>query len=239
MTFAEGRMTLKRVLEALGYTPEGGFPDGDGEVPPAVVGTIEDLSSPRRLDLILQTQTELMNGRAARDAGRDAMRFFPAWELIRVAGRLEPRDWFRRFEEAGGTILVDGNGRRRLVAHKNDPVWDALGDSALFEDALDVDHPPFAFQSGMGWRNVPRSEWRELGGEMKEEGGRKKDEGALPENVATFKDAGSVDRLRKLYDQIDTDGLKVRARKLKETERRSDRAAYAARYGLTDEEVGL
>ena len=51
----------------------------------------------------------------------------------------------------------------RMIALKDAEVWSAIGDSALFPDALDVDHPPFAFESGMGWREILGSEARELG----------------------------------------------------------------------------
>ncbi len=59
---------------------------------------------------------------------------------------------------AGGTLV---NGR--MIARKDDPVWDQLGSSALFEDGLDNPYPPFAFNSGMGIREVPREECVALG----------------------------------------------------------------------------
>lgn len=155
----QARVVLRQTLDALGYTPEGGFPDSDIPVPPAVEGTLQDLRSFRRLDLIVRTQTELMWGAGQKVRGEEpaAMRQFPAWELVRVIDRRVPRDWQERFEQAGGE-LIEG----RIIAMKGDPVWDALGDSALFDDALDVDHPPFAFNSGMRWRAVPREELEEL-----------------------------------------------------------------------------
>lgn len=51
----------------------------------------------------------------------------------------------------------------RMIALKDAEVWSAIGDPALFPDAIGVDHPPFAFESGMGWREILGSEARELG----------------------------------------------------------------------------
>lgn len=159
MNHATARVTLLETLRAMGYTPEGGFPDSDTPVPPAVEGSLQDLSSFRRLDLIIRTQERLMRGAGQKQRGQDRTDIAPAWELVRINAREVPRDWQTRFEEAGGELI---NGR--MIAHKNDPVWDALGDSALFDDALDVDHPPFAFGSGMGWSEVFAGEWESLGG---------------------------------------------------------------------------
>ncbi len=160
MGLAEARVVLVRTLDALGYTPEAGFPDDDVPVPPAVEGTLQDLRSFRRVDLILRTQMDLMYGAGQKVRGEEpaSMRAFPAWELVRLYDREEPRNWQRRFREAGGE-LVDG----RMIAIKGDPVWEALGDAERFDDALDVDHPPFCFNSGMRWRAVPRDELEELG----------------------------------------------------------------------------
>ena len=49
-----------------------------------------------------------------------------------------------------------------MIAHKQSPIWAALGSRALFDDSLNVDHPPFAFQSGMGWREVFASDLAEF-----------------------------------------------------------------------------
>ena len=93
---------------------------------------------------------------------------YPAVELVRVYARRVPRgstdrvgddDWPTRFEAAGGE-LIDG----RMVALKNDPVWQALGDGeGGYEDTLGNPYPPFAFQSGFDWDEVSREEAEELG----------------------------------------------------------------------------
>jgi hypothetical protein len=49
-----------------------------------------------------------------------------------------------------------------MISFKGDPVWGELGASENFDDALDVDSPPFAFNSGMRWLEVSRAECRRL-----------------------------------------------------------------------------
>ncbi len=158
---ADARLAIKEVLMAVGYTPEGGFPeDGPGTVPPAMRGSLQDLSSDRRINLIIETQLALVRGRAQQLRGmrEEVLAQFPAWELVRIHPREVPRDWPGRWVIAGGT-LYDG----RMIAFKADPVWGELGSAGNFDDALDVDFPPFAFQSGMGWRPVSAAECRALG----------------------------------------------------------------------------
>lgn len=51
-----------------------------------------------------------------------------------------------------------------MIALKDSPIWAALGDGAGdYTDTLDNPFPPFAFNSGMDWRDVPRAECEELG----------------------------------------------------------------------------
>ena len=153
---SQARAALFQTLQALGYTPEGGFPDAPaGDVPPALAGTLQDLSSFRRLDLIVRTQMALMQGAGLQWRGHqpDRLAAFPAWELVRVEDRAAPRDWPSRWVIAGGRRGGQRSGAR-LIALKGDPVWGELGSYDNFDDALGVDHPPFAFLSGMGWKEV-------------------------------------------------------------------------------------
>ena len=155
------RLTLRRTLDSLGYTPEGGFPEDEvGLIPPAVEGTLTALDSDERLNLMLDTQVALQRGRGQRDRGNTAaaVRAFPAWELVRVGSRDKRRNWESRWRRAGGKFY-DG----RMIALKNDPFWGELGSSSNYDDALDVATPPFAFNSGMGWRGVSRDEAVKLG----------------------------------------------------------------------------
>lgn len=191
---AQLRLELKKIfLEELGYDPATGFP-GDEQlgIPPAEPGSLRDLSSDRRINFFLTTQEELMRGAAQKARGEDGSRLvqFPAWELVRIKHREVPRGseasgtkgWVDRWIQAGGKLLTDAKGhtititdspfadergQARLIALKTDPVWQALGDSDIFDDALDVSHPPFAFNSGKSWREVHHSEARALGVEVK------------------------------------------------------------------------
>lgn len=162
---AQIRLELKQILAELGYDPETGFP-GDDElgIPPARAGSLQDLSSDRRINLILETQQQLMAGKGQQQRGLEpaALDLFPAYELIRVRRVKNPRDWHKRWVIAGGKILTDKNGKQRLVALKTSEIWSVLGDPAIFPDALGVSYPPFAFGSGRGWEEKDRDEWDEL-----------------------------------------------------------------------------
>lgn len=172
---ATARVTLLETLKTLAYTPEGGFTDAPaGQVPPAIKGTLQDLSSLRRLKLIVETQRALMTGAGQQARGSEPARLklYPAWELIREISVKVPRNWGgayigipkrgtdprSRWTIAGGTLTAD-----RMIALKGDPIWGELGGYGNFPDALGVDHPPFAFNSGMGWQEISRDEVAKLG----------------------------------------------------------------------------
>lgn len=176
MNDADARLSLLEEGLRLGYTPEGGFPDADpGAVPPAEAGTIQDILSPGRLQMILDTQAQLMFGAGQKAAGETPGQAYdyPAWELLRVSPRETPRGfrrieaglipvpseaWPSRFIKAGGSVRGE-----RLIALKGSRIWQDLGSSEIFDDALDTDHPPFAFNSGMGWSPVDRATCISLG----------------------------------------------------------------------------
>ena len=222
MDEATGRLTLLETLRATGYTPEGGFPDAPaGSAPPAVSGTLQDLSSMRRLKLIVETQRQLMQGAGLQMRGQGAQRLkqYPAWELVRVYPVEVPRDWQSRWVIAGGT-LTDGG---RMIALKGDPIWGELGSYDTFPDALGVDHPPFAFHSGMGWRELARSEVARLGitgpdGETPQEyhGGEDRPitlSGMLPQTPPQLSTRGMDPAIRERFetraDAVTVDGTTV------------------------------
>jgi len=157
----QARTAMYEMLKIYGYTPEGGFPDQPpGTMEPVMRGSLQDLSSYRRVNLIVRTQFDLFHGRAQQLSGSSPERLAgaPAWELVRIEERTVPRDWPSRWKIAGGS-LVDG----RMIALKGDPIWGELGSSGNFQDALDVDHPPFAFESGMGWKEIDLEETQAKG----------------------------------------------------------------------------
>jgi len=147
---ATARLRLREIIQRL--QPEPASFDAEGG--------LTDLGSDRRLNLILDVQTEQARsiGQTLQSTTPEALDQYPAWELLRVRASKESRDWGARWEQAGGR-LVGG----RMIALKDDPVWDRLGSSALFDDALDTNYPPYAFGSGMGRAQVFRTEAIALG----------------------------------------------------------------------------
>jgi hypothetical protein len=154
------RAEIKELLDSLGYAPEADE-----------AGTLKDLSSDARINLVIATNTELAQG-----AGRfiqmndaDVIDEFPAQELVRFEPRHKQRDWEARWlaaaAESGDTDAADClNSNGRMVALKASPIWDSLGDGAGgYEDTLGNPYPPFAFNSGMWVQSVSRSDAEELG----------------------------------------------------------------------------
>lgn len=153
---ATARAKVQDLYDSIDYRPA---PDDEGG--------LKDLSSDKRIRLVLETNLRQAANFGLLEQGNDPLSRwqYPAFELVRIYDREEPRGempgslgWLERFVRAGGR-LFDG----RMIARKDDPVWASLGDSNLFEDGLDSPFPPFAFNSGMGWREVPREEAIELG----------------------------------------------------------------------------
>jgi len=166
---AEAKEILIRKLAEYGYDPERGFPGDRGlGIPPAERGSLRDLGSSRRLDLILDTQLTLHRsiGQKIQGMTPEALFDYPCWELVRMRPRRIPRGsalsgspgWPERWESCGGEFY-----RGRMIARKDSPVWVALGDSSRWDDALDVDVPPFAFNSGFSWLEISREEAVALG----------------------------------------------------------------------------
>lgn len=154
---------LKQTLQNLGYTPEAGFPDNNGRVPPATPGSIRDLSSSRRIQLILDTNVKQARslGQIAASQGPVNLFMTPAWKLTRTGARKKPRgDWKRRWKAAGDACGWQGAAKNVFVALKTSPIWKMLAKGAgNFNDTIGTDYPPFAFGSGMAWVGVSRREW--------------------------------------------------------------------------------
>lgn len=172
---ADGKLRLQSTLKDMGYNAEaGGFPqDPAGTVEPALRGSLRDLASQKRMQLILDTQYRMAANEAFITKGlTDEARWqFPCWELVRIGRRNVPRgkvmtkdgleddpgqDWPSRWVAAGGELW---ERETRMIAPKDSAVWQALGDGAGgFEDTLGNPFPPFAFGSGYGLREVGREE---------------------------------------------------------------------------------
>ena len=139
---SQARLAIREALARTGYAPTEGKEGG-----------VEDLSSRRRLDLILETNVAEARGyvRYLEGTGEGALAAFPCQELVRVRDRKAKRDWATRWKGAGGA-LHEG----RMVALKTDPIWTAIS-------RFGHPWPPFDFNSGMGVRDVGRREAIRLG----------------------------------------------------------------------------
>jgi hypothetical protein len=139
---ATQRAELKKTLASLGY-----------QAVPGEEGSLTDLSSDRRLNLILDTNLQQAQGYGRWAQGQDAgiLDQWPAQELVRMRESEHPRDWATRWAAAGGEFFGG-----RMIALKNDPIWKAIS-------AFGLPYPPFDFNSGMDVEDVSREEAVDLG----------------------------------------------------------------------------
>jgi hypothetical protein len=139
---SESRRDIRVALSSAGYVAPGGKED-----------SLQDHTSKRRLDLILQQNVRKARGYAKRaaDMDPDTLDQWPAQELIRVMPRKKARSWKARWEAAGGTLI-----QGRMVALKTAPIWSNI---SRFGDPF----PPFDYGSGMGLKDIDRDEAEELG----------------------------------------------------------------------------
>ncbi len=137
------RLQLKEVLQGLNYQPH---PDDSG--------TIKDLRTDRRLNLIIDMGERQAHGYGQFIQGQDpdVLDEFPCQELVRIMDRTQKRDWHARWREAGGEFVGGG----RMIARKDDPIWSQISEFGL-------PYPPFDFGSGMGVVDVSRDEAEALG----------------------------------------------------------------------------
>ena len=134
---SQARLEIREALEQTGYTP-----------PQDKKGGLQDLSSQRRLDLIIQTNVAEARGyvRYLEGTSEGALAAFPCQELVRVQGRKAPRNWPEIWKGHGGQIYGG-----RMIALKTDEIWTAIS-------RFGHPWPPFDFGSGMGVRDVGRRE---------------------------------------------------------------------------------
>ena len=142
LSASEIRVKLREVLEAEGYAPA-----------PGKEGGLQDLTSKRRLDLIIEMNTRQAQGWARTLEGNtpESLAEIPAQELLRTRPRKQPREWEQRWKGAGGKLY-----QGRMIALKGAPVWTKIS-------RFGVPWPPFDFGSGMGVRGVFVEEAVELG----------------------------------------------------------------------------
>lgn len=162
---ASARLMIKDLLEEMGYVAD-----------PNNAGGLRDLASSKRINTTIETNVDIARGFGWREQGMQAevLAEFPAYEFYRAFGNGTPRgfrrssdgelvhvpgdSWPERWVKAGGIFYGD-----RMIALKTDPVWKKLGDPKLFDDGIGNEWPPFAFNSGMDWRDIDRAEAQSLG----------------------------------------------------------------------------
>jgi len=157
---ADARNTLGTMLEQMGHSMQD-------------EGGLKNPASIRRLNLILETQTQMASSVNTLMQQTDAtLAAWPAWELTRTEDRdMKRPDWAARWNLAGASVgWVGALPTRiggRMVALKSSPIWQALGDGVGgFKDTLGNPYPPFAYSSGMGWVEVTAEECDRLGLEV-------------------------------------------------------------------------
>lgn len=151
MDRGKAREQIRAFLASIGYDAA-----AEGVTP----GSIRDLSSDGRINLIVDTNTEMMQGQARAVQGNDAdlLDAFPCQELVRLSNfsavtRGTARDWPGRWAGAGGRFFAG-----RMIARKDDPVWT----DPRF-NRFGNPWAPFDYNSGMGTRDVSRAEAIRLG----------------------------------------------------------------------------
>ena len=137
---SDARLTIAKMLEKQGYEPADG-----------TKGSIRDLTTMRRQNLILQTNLEMARGYAHHAEAQEDLDLYPCQELVRTRSVRVPRNWEERWRSAGGKFF---NGR--MIAEINSPIWRKISRFGL-------PYPPFDFNSGMGVEPVRRDEAINLG----------------------------------------------------------------------------
>ena len=136
---SEFRREIRKRLQELGYAPK----EGDA-------GTIKDLYSKRRLDVIWRQNRDQARGyiQFKQFTTPTALEEFPANRLVRVQRRKQPRDWDAKWREGAERVGWKGVYRGPdKVALKTSPIWVAINRFGHY-------YPPFDFGSGMGVENV-------------------------------------------------------------------------------------
>ena len=138
------RTRMQNYLKEIGYQPD-----------PSEAGSLTDLSSDKRVDLIIDTQTKMAQGYARHEAAQDedVLNDFPADEMYRQRQSRQQRDWDivwntarRELGDATSASLATSKDGP-FVALKNDPIWTAIS-------RFGNPYPPFDYGSGMWVRDA-------------------------------------------------------------------------------------
>lgn len=139
---ATAREQMRQALASIGYAAK-----------PGEEGTIKDLTSQARLDLVIDQNVAMARGRGQWVATQDEdiLDMWPCKELFRAEARRVERNWTARWRAAGGQFY-DG----RMIARKDAPVWYSIS-------RFGTPWPPYDFNSGMDDRDIGREEAVSLG----------------------------------------------------------------------------
>ena len=136
---------------------------------------IEDqtlLFSPDHIQMIIQIRNAQIHGLGQRKTSEDELQkiLCPAFELVKNQKNKDEEfyiaDLNRRWEVAGNACNWEGviKAHDRKIALTSSPIWKMLGSGDLFDDGLDIDHPPFYINGGwiFGWRRITKKELEAL-----------------------------------------------------------------------------
>ena len=145
---SEFRRDMRSFLDSIGYDPD-----------ESEVGTIKDLRTQTRLDLIRKINVGMARGynQWRQFTTPAALEEFPAQRLVRRQRRNIQRDWLTRWQVAAQAVGWEGVYRGDdMVALKSSPIWVQLS-------RFGHPYPPFDFNSGMGTENVSIDECIKMG----------------------------------------------------------------------------
>lgn len=140
----DAREAIGDYLAAAGYQP-----------PVGKEGTIQDLRTAQRQNLVLETNLAMVSGYAQQELYRGSLAY-PAQRLARIAEREEERNWPSRWRAAYSQVGGAGASAEEMVALNESPIWAALSRFGL-------SYPPYDYNSGMGRRPVSWNDARRLG----------------------------------------------------------------------------
>jgi hypothetical protein len=158
---AYARQAIKEHFRAMGYQPGKGLR-----------GTIQDLSSDNRINLVIDTNVKLAHGAGhfiQANADPDVVDQWPGWEFIRAGERKEPRRWeginglwvnaCRRASDDAAIACYAKTGR--MCALKSSGVWGEVSDPDYTPGGLGELYDPVAFGTGMVREEMSREECEE------------------------------------------------------------------------------
>lgn len=146
---ASARLAIKQQLDRSGYVPS-----------PDLQGSLLDLSSDTRINLILDTQWDISTGWGQYEQSQQpgVVQAFPARELYRVIwpkGQMRP--WAMKWMKAGGRTYGG-----RYIARIDDPLWQTSLAQGGF-NRFGIPTGPFDFKSGMRTKPIGFTEAEQLG----------------------------------------------------------------------------